>query len=706
MTTTLRRTLAAGLRNAKTLPPRTITDFVQQDVTIPDGKAKNLRFRFHRQPVTELWFRAIDSGNWNEFVFTAPSQFGKTLAGFVVPMLYHTCEIGENYVLGLPYADMAANKWEADIAPVLRSSTKLRRLIPRHGSGSGGGRVRDSITLANDAIIKLMSAGAGDGGKAGFTARVLGITEASRFSESGTSSDEADPLRQLRARQRSFTTDERATYIEGTVTQTDALPWRLKNLSTDSRILSPCPHCSEAISPEREHLCGWQDAKSENEAAAAACFCCPACGEAITEAERAESLAKAKLVHRGQTMDKKGRIHGTPPDTKRLWFRCSAWHNLFLSAGDIARDEWKAAQIPENSPERISAEKELCQFVWCIPWDPPKLDTDLDLDKDTIDRRRLALPARVVPKDYLCLTVGTDLGSKTGWHVVLATLPDLSRHIVDYGSFDVPSHEMPLDEAIIKALQELRKQTSAGYVLGTEGGRVVTPDESWYDAGFQADAVAQFVRAHSKSRINAPDIAAYGRGHSMFHRTTYTAPKKKTNAVRQIDPSRYWFLERDYAARTTKLFWDADSTKYQVLQALTLQQGQPGSITLFAGTSKTHEQLVRHLTNEPLVNVTTPLGGITQKFVRKGDNHLLDALAMAWRASERFMWRSKIGPHAPKPDEATAMPASDPTSTTDDFYESPASSSRAGESAEPSEPPAGDAWYGDATEEPTEDWYS
>ncbi len=54
-----------------------------------------------------------------------------------------------------------------------------------------------------------MSAGSDDAGKAGFTARVLGVTEAARFSSNGDASVEADPLRQLRARQRSFEDHER-----------------------------------------------------------------------------------------------------------------------------------------------------------------------------------------------------------------------------------------------------------------------------------------------------------------------------------------------------------------------------------------------------------------------------------------------------------------------------------------------------------------
>lgn len=631
-TDNLRREIARGLRDAKTRPPRSITEFVTSDITIPDGKAKGFRYNWARQPVMRLWFEAIDSGIWNEFVFTAPSQFGKTLAGFVAPLVYHTCEIQENYVLGLPYADMAANKWEADIAPLLRSSPSLRRQMPKHGSGSSGGRPRDSITLACGSIIKLASAGAGDEGKAAFTSRVVGVTEAKRFSKIGESSSEADPLRQLRARQRSFEEDERVTYIEGTVGQSDQLPWTLKAQSSDSRILSPCPHCRKWISPERDHLMGWQEAKDVREAKLAF-FACPECGEEITDAERAESLTEAKLVHAGQTIDKKGRVKGDPPASRRLWFRASAWHNLFLKAGDLGADEWRAAQIREESPERLSADRELCQFVWSIPWDPPAIDTDLVLDREQIDGRRLATPRRMVPEPPRSLCVGVDLGSKEGWYLVLLRYLD-RWHVLDYDLFEICSHAMPVDQAIIQALGDLREMLMAGYA--DADGKIWTPNQIWYDAGYQAPAVNAFVRKHAKMSLKAIDVVAYGRGASTFDK--YTAPKRKTHRVRQIDPHGQWFVESDGIARSVKCFWDVDSSKYQVLQALTIPQDQPGAITLYSGTSKTHERLVRHLTNEPIVTVKTPLGGEKQKFHRNGANHLLDCMAAAWRASMRYEW--------------------------------------------------------------------
>lgn len=642
---TLRHELAHCCREGRSQPPRTYRQFLESDVVIPDGKYKGLRFKADRQPVVNLWIDAIDSGIFNEFVFTAPSQFGKTLIAFVGPLLYHTCERAENYVLGVPFEAMAGDKWEADVKPVMISSPKLRRLLPTSGSGSAGGKIKDMVQLRNGVLVKLMSAGSQDSGKAGFTARVLGVTEAARFSTAGDSSVEADPLRQLRARQRSFDEPERCTYIEGTVTVAEDLPWRIKPISTDSRIMCPCPHCEAWFSPEREHLVGWQDAKSENEAGDSAWWGCPECGELINESDRKSSVLAAQLVHAGQSVDKRGRIVGDAPDTRRLFFRATAYHNLFLSAGSIGRDEWRAAQIPEDSIERHSADRELCQFVHCVPYVEPLFAEDLELDKRQIQQRRLELPMHILPADTKWVTAGVDIGEKKLWYLVLATRED-SRgnvywHVPLYGDFDVPSDRMELSQALFAALRKLHAFLTAGLVIDGSSLRRL-PDQIWYDSGFQTDAVLAFVSEIEQERGKyQPYIASFGRGSTTLSKANYTHPRKTGNVVRDVDPAGLWYLERIMRARTFASIWDTDTTKWQMQQAMTKrafldghEDQTSGSITLYSGTAKIHERLTQHWVNERLETIKTARGE-KRGWARHGANHLLDCLAMARRAVDR-----------------------------------------------------------------------
>ena len=86
------------LRQAKSRRLRTMREFAEQEIVIPDGPYTGRRFRCSRQPYTRLWFYAVDSGRWTRCVATGPTQSGKTLSAFVIPTLYHLFEIGETQI--------------------------------------------------------------------------------------------------------------------------------------------------------------------------------------------------------------------------------------------------------------------------------------------------------------------------------------------------------------------------------------------------------------------------------------------------------------------------------------------------------------------------------------------------------------------------------------------------------------------------------
>lgn len=89
--------------------------FAESEIIIPDGPLRGRQFRCDRQPYTGLWFQAVDSGHWNRYVATGPTQSGKTLSCFIIPLLYHLFEMEETVICGLPDMDMAGDKWREDI---------------------------------------------------------------------------------------------------------------------------------------------------------------------------------------------------------------------------------------------------------------------------------------------------------------------------------------------------------------------------------------------------------------------------------------------------------------------------------------------------------------------------------------------------------------------------------------------------------------
>ncbi|MCA8990176.1 MAG: phage terminase large subunit family protein, partial [Planctomycetaceae bacterium] len=352
--------LSHMIARSRSVRLRSIREFAEQEIIIPDGPWQGRRFRCDRQPFSGLWLDAIDSGQWNRFVATGPTQSGKTLCCFLIPLLYHLFEVGETVICGLPDMDMAADKWRVDLLPVIERS-RYKDLMPLKGSGSRGGRI-EAIQFRNGATLKFMSGGGGDKSRAGFTSRVIVITETDGMDQSGTASREADKVTQLEARTRAYGSRKRI-YMECTVSTQQGRTWQEYQEGTASRIVLQCPLCQNWVGPERQHLRGWQEATSQADARRQGAFACPECGTFWNEQDRRQANNAGLLLHQGQEITTDGTISGSPCETETLGFRWSAVHNLFLTAGDIAADEWKASRNPNEE----NAEREMRQFVWCLP---------------------------------------------------------------------------------------------------------------------------------------------------------------------------------------------------------------------------------------------------------------------------------------------------------------------------------------------------
>src|SRR4029453_4850912 len=98
----------------------------------------------------------------------------------------------------------------------------------------------------------------------------------------GLTSREADKVTQLEARTRAYGSRKRV-YMECTVSTERGRTWREYTNGTKARIVLPCPSCEAWVSPEREHLTGWQGGENAIAASRSASFACPACGECWDE---------------------------------------------------------------------------------------------------------------------------------------------------------------------------------------------------------------------------------------------------------------------------------------------------------------------------------------------------------------------------------------------------------------------------------------
>lgn len=650
--------------------PLTHCEFAEQYITMPrNGPRGGERFRADWQPVLRVVWEELDKGCWRELACTAPVQASKSFGILVVPTLRDVVELRYEPIIGVPEADMFADKWDKDFKPVFDDSPDLSWLKPKTGSGVNGGRVKDRVTLANSVDIKVMSRGGKATNKAGYTSPRLRITEAAGFTEGSKAETdaEADAYRQLLGRLGAFDMDDprRFVAIEGTGTIEDHLPWRLRGsdeddelISSRSRFLSPCPHCEAWISPEREHLVGWQTAKSAVEAYERARFICPACRLEIDDEQRKMSMQDVCLVHHGQALRADGTIEGDSPNVFRLWVRWSAWHNLLIKAGNAAVKEWEAAKIPEGTEDRENAERDLCQKSWAVPYKSSLVEQE-PLNPAFIRRRRDEWERGVLPPDTVKVTVGVDMGKWNSWWLVLAARENGVVHVPAYGNFNVvTSNEDEVESHLKAALHEIIDETFERGFRQASDVAMRLADSTWVDRGWMKQHVQDVVRTYGTLRDNRYR-AAKGFGATAKRRDKQTTvgqqyhhPSKRTKTILQI--GNRWYSELDVVDKIVKYNFDADYWKLKVQEWLRTAPGKKGSLVFFrADHPNEHSQLSFHLAAEQLEDVQVPGKGLVKKWVKRGRNHWLDCAAMAAAALDYVGFRLVDVPE-PEPEEHEA----------------------------------------------------
>jgi phage terminase large subunit GpA-like protein len=637
------QTAAWCLDLARSPSVRTMSQWAEDTIRLPNGPAAGERYRHRRHPISRVFFDEIDSGRWSRVAASGPTQNGKTLMCYVIPVLYHLFEMGETVIIGLPSLDMANDKWSEDFLPVIEAS-EYSHLLPATGEGSRGGQVKRSIRFQNGATLRFMTAGGSDKKRSAYTSRVVAITEADGMDESSETSREADKIEQIEARTRAFGRTGKRIYLECTVSIARGRIWQEIKNGSDSRLVRPCPYCGEFVAPEREHLVGWSEAKTSEEAARLAHFICPACEHHWTDADRIEAAKGIRILHAGQEIDRAGNITGEIPETQTLGFRWSAIDNPFTTPGDLGAEEWLAAR----DRNRENAEKKMRQFVWTLPYEPPEIDLT-PLVAEEIEKRTSGLKKGIVPDDAKVITIGIDTGKRTLHWTAIATGETGSR-IVEYGKQPVSSDHMGVRKALILALCELAKYFRQGWT--TESGKTIEPSQVWIDSGWHehTDAVYEFCGEINRemglpigSEVYRP-TKGYGEGQRRM--TRYIAPDARRKEIMYIG-SEFHIAKVKRNGKTISgvmlVHMNADHWKSELHQRLMMPASEPLAVTLYDAASLTeHSDFCKHLTAEKQVEKYVEGRGeivIWERIDR--NNHWLDSTYSAVCAGEAMVVYAK-----------------------------------------------------------------
>lgn len=581
--------------------------FAEQEIILPTGPFVGQRFRADRQPFARPWIEEVDSGRWQRFVLTGPSQAGKTLQASVVPVMYHLFEQMETAIYGAPTMEMAADKWTQDVLPAIEASS-YRELLPSSGGGSKGGTA-ESMQFRHGPTLRFMTGGGGDKKRAGFTSRIVVITEVDGMDEAGGGSRETDKISQIEARTNAFTAEGSARiYLECTVSTEEGRTWQELKNGTDSRLSLPCPHCTAFVTPDREHVTGWQGAADAFEASRNSMLCCPKCGTVWTEQERASANRLGKLVHKGQSVDESGTIVGMLPQTKTLAMRFTSVNNLFTTIAKVGEEEWKAERYGDASLN----EKKLRQFWWALPSEAESV-TLTEIDAMAICKRVVNVPRGRVPSEYSRVTVGIDLGKWLCHWVAMAWNADGTPHVIEYGRLEVPSQAMAEEVAILTALRRFRDEVCAtGWPAVDANLPNVRPSLVIVDSGDFGPAAISFV-----SESGAGYLAAKGFG------VEQVGPKRKT----MFDPG-YELVAQPAGYALLEI--NADMWKSYFHARIQTPIGQPGGLTLYHDQPTGHLTYAKHAVSEKAEEIFIAGRGLVRKWTEVNrNNHFLDASALA-----------------------------------------------------------------------------
>lgn len=606
------KTLAAALQHVRPRKPRNILDFAEQEIRYPTGRHKGKLFRRELQPATSLLLQQLENPHWRQTFVIGPHQAGKTLS-ITIFLMWVLFEKQEDLIFGMPDVTMRAVKWRKDIRPMILAS-KYRRYLPTRGAGSRGG-VPEIVLFLNQVSMQFMGAGGGDAQRSGATSRFLIITECEKFGVRAAASNESNKFEQICGRVQHFAGSEKIV-AESTITNEDGLMWTNYTAGSRSQVHCQCHSCDEYVAPEREHLVGWQDAKTEHDARIGARFSCPSCGIFWTEDQRKTNLLSSVLVHFGQTVNAQGVIAGPPPPTAKLGFRFSAATNAFADAGSIGVEEHTLARAATNQ-RRLDLETALKQFRFATP-------TTAEISViDPLDVRRLMTRVEsrgrgIVPADCIRIATGTDI-RKTQMHWFCIAECHAGLRVIDWGVERLLTENALFEDQLLEVGGRLIDRFADGWHQ-EDTDEMVPSDLNMFDGGWQTWHVQQLADTCDYS------MPCMGFGAGILSGKKYRSPTAQTAASRIIGESFHVARVRDRLLCQL----DSGSWKSALHSRLRLSVTDQGAL-IFPDAAETDlRELMQHLTSES--EIEEYIGGqLTSKFSDPvGENHWFDAAYYAF----------------------------------------------------------------------------
>ena len=579
---------------------RTFQEFAEQEIIIPDGRYKNLKFSCDVMPWTRPLLQMFTDGKFIRYFFTGSRQSGKTLCVFQIPVLYHLFEMQEDVIVGVPKLDLAHGIWKKRLLPIIKK-TKYANLIPKHGVGSKGGSKFEEITFLNGATLRFLSRGMS------YTARVAIFTEIDYMDKGGEASREGSPIAQIEECVSSYG-DMRRIYGEGITTVEEGAAYQEVFINgTGTEIYLKCPKCKEYIVPKRDGLIGWQTAETEKDAARDVRYECPACKYPWTEDDRETALLTPLLMSQGQHIEN-DMVIGEPPEVFTFGMRWNRFHSSLTTMADIATHEWRAQRSEDPEDERS-----IMQYVWAEPY-RENLAAIPALSYRNILKKICKYERGEVPPETQIITIGIDIGWYICWWLAVAWRENTEGFVIDYGSLEVPQDFDSKPQAIYARLMQFKLD------ILDKGFQGRAHDLALVDAQFEPDAVYKFAK-------DAGPLFMASQGMGSSDKYQWKKPPEKAVG------GNNWYVNTQ-ANNMRMAHMHSDYWKQQIHTGITAPEGTRGCLQIFNHPEREHLAFAKQIAAErPIVSYET--GKEKIKWDRGGRaNHYFDTLYMARVAAE------------------------------------------------------------------------
>lgn len=593
-----------------------ILDFLERTIRYPTGPRAGEKYNRRHQPATSAFLMMLEQPQWRRVNLIGGNQLGKTFS--LLQYLIHTVGngLGEDIGFALPTLDQHWRAKKADVEQLITASSELRWLWPQSGAGSRGGNV-PLLRFSNGRRLYAMGSGSNQEQRSSHPMRVVLLDEAKSADQVSAGDEGSTIFAQLENRTRAFA-GRQVMFLASTLTTPTNITWRLHVEGTGTQPHFPCDSCGEHISPEMEHLIGWQDAATEHEVRKNTRFVCPTCGWVMSPEQRRAALQNIIPLHRGQKVVD-GEVTGPDPVTSTLSYRVPASCNMFADEGELGVALWRHSL----EADKFVAEKmmrTIRQGLFGLPAEDSAHVID-ELDGRRLMKRLSPCTIGRVPYGTQRLFAGLDVRKSTIHYAVIAFSDDANPVEIDWGSQPILEGKL-WDDAFAEAAEILSAKFRDGYPI--DGGGTKTVDlESW-DSGWKT----RQVQNHCEQSDFAYPSMGFGAG--VLQKNKYK-PRKSSKIV-GLD----WQLAS--VADRELLEIDASAWKSRLFGRLRLPTEDKQAL-LFATPELDSDDsplrwLVSHLTAEREIQSQTGGELVTIFEQLRTENHLLDSTQLALSAED------------------------------------------------------------------------